>query len=35
MVDELAELLDIAIYKEIASQVFYIAAQNKTEDAGA
>jgi rubrerythrin len=33
--DELAELLDIAIYKEIASQAFYIAGQNKTEDPGA
>jgi rubrerythrin len=33
--DELAELLDTAIYKEIASQAFYIAGQNKTEDPGA
>ncbi|MEJ2046498.1 MAG: ferritin family protein [Dehalococcoidia bacterium] len=35
MPDELAELLDTAIYKEIASQAFYIAGQNKTEDPGA
>jgi len=32
MADELAELLDIAIYKEIASQAFYIAGQSKTQD---
>jgi len=35
MTDELAELLDTAIYKEIASQAFYIAGQNKTQDPGA
>jgi len=35
MVDELTELLDTAIYKEISSQAFYIAGQNKTEDSGA
>jgi rubrerythrin len=35
MPDELAELLDTAIYKEIASQAFYIAGQNRTEDPGA
>jgi rubrerythrin len=35
MPDELTELLDTAIYKEIASQAFYIAAQNKTQDPGA
>ena len=35
MTDELTELLDTAIYKEIASQAFYIAGQNKTEDPGA
>ena len=35
MLDELAELLDTAIYKEIASQAFYIAGQDKTEDPGA
>jgi len=35
MTDELAELLDTAIYKEIASQAFYIAGQDKTEDPGA
>jgi len=33
--DELAELLDSAIYKEIASQAVYIAAQSKTGDPGA
>ncbi len=32
MPDELAELLDSAIYKEIASQAVYEAAQKKTED---
>ena len=32
MPDELVELLDTAIYKEIASQAFYIAGQNKTQD---
>ena len=35
MVDEWTELLDTAIYKEISSQAFYIAGQNKTEDSGA
>jgi rubrerythrin len=35
MSDELTELLDAAIYKEIASQAFYIGAQRKTQDAGA
>ncbi len=35
MIDELAELLDSAIYKEIAAQAVYEAAQNKTEDPGA
>ncbi|UCC90876.1 MAG: ferritin family protein [Dehalococcoidia bacterium] len=35
MRDELTELLEAAIYKEIASQAFYIAGQNKTQDSGA
>ena len=35
MSDELTELLDTAIYKEIASQAFYIAGQSRTEDPGA
>ena len=35
MSDELNELLDTAIYKEIASQAFYIAGQSKTQDPGA
>ncbi len=35
MANELAELLDTAIYKEIASQAFYIAGQSKTQDPGA
>ncbi len=35
MSDELTELLDAAMYKEIASQAFYIAGQNKTQDPGA
>lgn len=35
MRDELTELLDAAIYKEIASQAFYIAGQKKTQDPGA
>ncbi len=35
MPDELAELLDSAIYKEIASQAVYIAGQGKTQDLGA
>ena len=35
MPDELAELLDTAMYREIASQAFYIAGQDKTQDPGA
>ena len=35
MSDELTELLDTAIYKEVASQAFYIAGQSRTEDPGA
>ena len=35
MSDELIELLDTAIYKEIASQAFYIAGQSRTEDPSA
>jgi len=35
MRDELTELLDTAIYKEVASQAFYIAGQDKTDDSGA
>jgi rubrerythrin len=35
MPDELDELLDTAIYKEISSQAFYIAGQDKTEDPSA
>ena len=35
MPDELAELLDTAIYKEIAAQAFYIAGQEKTQDPSA
>jgi len=35
MSDELTELLDTAIYKEIASQAFYIAGQKKSQDTGA
>ena len=35
MPDELTDLLDTAIYKEIASQAFYIAGQKKTQDPGA
>jgi rubrerythrin len=35
MLDELTELLDTAIYKEIASQAFYVAGQSVTEDPGA
>ncbi|MFH0942264.1 MAG: ferritin family protein [Chloroflexota bacterium] len=35
MKDELAELFDIAIYREIASQALYHVAQAKTEDPGA
>ncbi|MDP2729947.1 MAG: ferritin family protein [Dehalococcoidales bacterium] len=33
--DELAELLNTAIYKEIASNAFYIAGQSRTRDPGA
>jgi rubrerythrin len=33
--EELVELLDTAIYKEIASQAFYMAGQSRTEDPGA
>ncbi len=35
MLDELSEVLDSAIYKEIASQAVYEAAQAKTDDPGA
>ncbi|MBI4304639.1 MAG: ferritin family protein [Chloroflexi bacterium] len=35
MRDELTELIDTAIYKEIASQAFYIAGQSRTPDPGA
>lgn len=35
MPEELTELLDTAIYKEIASQAFYIAGQRTTQDQGA
>lgn len=35
MKDELAGLFDIAIYREIASQALYHAAQDKTDDPGA
>ena len=35
MLDELAELLDTAIYKEIASQAFYVAGQKRTQNPGA
>lgn len=35
MRDELSEVLDTAIYKEIASQAMYEAAQRKTDDPGA
>lgn len=35
MPDELNELWEAAIYKEIAAQSFYIALQKRTEDAGA
>ena len=35
MPDELSEVLDSAIYKEIASQAIYEAAQRKTDDSGA
>lgn len=35
MQDEVSELLEVAMYKEIASQAFYLAGQNKTDDPGA
>jgi len=35
MRDELTELLNTAIYKEIASEAFYIAGKKKTQDPGA
>ena len=35
MSDELTDLLDAAMYKEIASQAFYIAGQKKTQDPAA
>ena len=35
MVDELTELLDTAIYKEIAAEATYTAAQKRTQDTGA
>ena len=35
MPNELADLLDTAIYKEIASQAFYIAGQSQTQDPAA
>lgn len=35
MTDELTELWDIAIYREIASQAFYSAGQSHTQDPGA
>ena len=35
MQDELSELLQTAIYKEVASQAFYSAARSKTDDPGA
>ncbi len=35
MPDDLADLLDMAVYKEIASQALYIAAQDKTQDPAA
>ena len=35
MPNELAELLDSAIYKEVASQALYEATQSKTQDPGA
>jgi rubrerythrin len=33
--DELTELLDTAIYKEVSSQALYLGAQKRTEDPGA
>jgi rubrerythrin len=35
MSNELDEILDTAIYKEIAANAFYVAGQNKTDDPGA
>ena len=35
MVDDLADLLDTAMYKEIASHAFYVAEQRRTQDPGA
>jgi len=35
MQDELNELFDVAIYREVASQAFYHAAQEQTDDDGA
>lgn len=35
MIDELTELLDIAMDRELVSQAFYIAGQKKTQDSGA
>ena len=35
MQDELSELLETAMYKEVASEALYIAAQDKTDDPGA
>jgi rubrerythrin len=35
MIDELTNLLDIAMDREIVSQSFYLAGQKKTQDAGA
>ncbi len=35
MPDELTELLDMAVYKEIASQALYEAGQGRTQDPGA
>jgi rubrerythrin len=35
MINELTELLDIAIDREIASEAFYVASQKKTADQGA
>ncbi len=35
MSDELSELLQAAMYKEVAAQAFYIAGQDSTDDPGA
>ncbi len=35
MQDEITDLLDSAIYKEIAAEALYLALQNKTQDPGA